>query len=84
MNKMKLDHQHVFPWLFLSISSYRPSLKAGFPNYMKILHLTNVNTFLLLSQNWRIHVKGSIEERHLWVRPYFRSSFSCVLLVLLA
>ena len=37
---------------------------------------------LLVGQYWHIHVKGSVEERHLWVCPCFSSRISYVLLVL--
>ena len=33
-----------------------------------------VDKFLLVSQPWHVHVKRSIEECHLWVRPFSSSS----------
>ena len=38
---------------------------------------------LLVGQHWHDYVKGSIAERHIWVRPCFSSSFPHVLFVLL-
>ena len=44
---------------------------------------TDASKFLLVSQHWRVHELRSIEEYHLWVCPWFSSSASHVLFVLL-
>ena len=59
---------------FHSIRSYHPSLPVGFRNYIMCLHRADVNKFFLFSQHWYVHVLGSIDEPHLWARPYFSNN----------
>ena len=51
--------------LSLSIRPYCPSLPAGLSNYSLYPHRTDINKFLLMGQYWHVHVKESIEERHM-------------------
>ena len=65
--------------LTLSIRPYNPSLLVGLPNYILCPYRTDTNKFLLVGQHWNVHVLGSIEERHLWVRPCFSNGVLHVL-----
>ena len=75
--------QHRFPWLFFSICPYNPSFPKGLPNGILCQHGAGINKILLVSQQWRVVVKGFIEERHLWVHPWFFSRVPLVLFILL-
>ena len=57
----------------LSIHLYHPLLPAGLPNYILCPHRTYVDKFLLVDQQWHVHVKGSIKCL-LWARHCFSSS----------
>ena len=50
-----------FPYS-LTIHRYHPSLPAGLPDYILYPYRTTVGRFLLVSQHWHVHVKGSIRE----------------------
>ena len=53
-------------FLTLPIHLENPSLPVGLPDYILYPHKAVVGKFLLVSEHWHIHVKGSIEEdRHL-------------------
>ena len=74
--------QHRLPWFFPSIHPYRSSFPAGLPKLHPVPHRAYINKCFLVVQHWHVHVEGSIEESHLWVRPYL-SSVSHVMFVLL-
>ena len=75
--------KHRFPWLFLSIGPYHPSLLASLPNYILCPYRAVIDRSLLVGQHWHDHLKKSIEEHHLWVRPCSSSSVPHVLFILL-
>ena len=71
-------HQHGYPWPFLATSPYRSSLLAGPQGYIPYPHRADVSRFELVTLLLLGHVKGSIGVHHLWARPYFSSSESCM------
>ena len=50
--------------LSLSIHPNHPLLPAVFPYYILCPHRADTDKFLLVGQNWHVHVQESIEERH--------------------
>ena len=75
--------QHRFPWFFLSNHSYHPLLPAGPTNCIWCPHKADINKFLLVGLEYRIHVNGSIKVNHLRVHPGFYTSTPHVLFILL-
>ena len=73
-----------FHWLSLSLSlcPYHPSLPASPLNYIQCPHRCDVNKFFLVGQHWHVYLLGPIEERYLWVCPFFSTSVLHVLFVL--
>ena len=73
-----------FPWLSFAIlpRPYHPSIQADPPDYVLCPYTAVIDKFLLVGHHLHVHVKGSIGERHLWVRPYFSSDDPHVLFVL--
>ena len=67
-------HQHRYPWLSLATPPYRSSLLTGPQGYILYPHRATVCRFELVALLLLGHVKGSIEEHHLWARPCFSSS----------
>ena len=68
--------------LSLFLRPYHPSSPAVLLNYILCPQRADVDKFLLVGQHWHVHVKGSIEERHLWIRPCFSCSVLPLLFVL--
>ena len=66
---IKSRWQHGFPWLALSIRPYHPSFPEDLSDYILCPYKSVVSKVLLVGQHWHVHLKGSIEERHLWSRP---------------
>ena len=62
---------------------YHPSLPAGLLDYILCLYRAVIDKFWLVGQHLLIHMKGSIGEHHLWVHPYFSSSVSCLIWMVL-
>ena len=79
---MKSCCEHEFPWLSLSIHPYNPLRLVGSSDNIRCLHKAVMRKYLLVSQHQHIHLKGSIEERHLWVCLYFSNSVLDVLFIL--
>ena len=69
--------------LSFSVHSYRLSLMVGFLYFIPCPHRGDIKKFLLVGKCWHIHVKGSIEERHLWICLCSNNSIPQVLFVLL-
>ena len=67
--------------LSLSLSLYLSIYLSH--RFRQVFQIEIVNKFLLVSQYWHVHVKGSIRERRLWVRPCLSSSVPHALFVLL-
>ena len=68
---LKLHCWHEFFWLSLVIHPNHTSLPAGRPDSILCTHRAVIGKFLLVGQHRYIYVKVSIEERRLWVRPFF-------------
>ena len=68
---IKSRYFYEFPRQSLLISLYHPLLPAGPPDYILYPYRVVVGKFLMIGQRWHVHVKGSIGERHLRVRPCF-------------
>ena len=68
------SHQHGYPWPSLATSPKRSLLLAGPQGYTPYPQRATVCRFELIALLLLSHVKGSIEEHHLWARPYFSNS----------
>ena len=84
-----VHHHHdvmLLAWISLTVSLsihlYHSLLQAGLLDDILCLHKGVVGKFLLVDQNWHVHVKGSIGEHHILVCPCFFSSVPHILLVL--
>ena len=75
---IKSHCKHWFPWLSFSIHPHHPSLPAGLLNYIPYPGKAAVGRILLVGQHWHGHIKRSIGECHLWVRPWFSSRPACL------
>ena len=66
--------------LSLTVSPYHPSSPTVLPCYILCLYRADVNRFMLVGQQWNLHVSGFIEQRHLWVRLSFSIRLICMVL----
>ena len=68
-------YQHRYPWPSLITPPYSPLLPAGPPGYIPYQYRAAVCRFELVVLHLPVHVKRSTGVHHLWVCPYFSSSF---------
>ena len=66
--------QHGYPWPSLTTPPYRSSLLVGPQGYIPYPQRAAVCRFELVALLLLGHVRGPIEEHHIWARPYFSSS----------
>ena len=68
---------HGFPRLSLTIQPYHESLPPSLADNILYLYRAVVGRFLLVNQNWHVHMKEVHKKRHLWVSPCFSNSGEC-------